>query len=129
MTIAYFCVLIASILPIVWVGYAKIVSGFTMKDNFTPRELLEKCTGKARRAKWAQENSWEAFAPFAAAVIIAAQCGVLQSTLDSIAMVFVAMRILFGIFYIADQASLRSLVWFAGMGCNFTLYYLAWAVS
>ena len=59
----------------------------------------------------------------AAAVIIAHLAGTApQATIDGIALAFVLSRVLFGICYIADWASARSLVWFFGMGCIVALF-------
>jgi uncharacterized MAPEG superfamily protein len=126
MTTAYYCVLIASILPIIWAGVAKKVSGFSMKDNAAPRAFFESLKGKAQRANWAQQNSWEAFAPFAAAVIIANLCQANPQRIDLYAVTFIGARILYGIFYIADLAILRSIVWTIGMAATLGLYYLAY---
>ena len=69
MTIAYWCVVLVMFLPLIWVGIAKANgSGY---DNDRPREWLADQKGRAARANWAQQNSYEAFPPFAAAVIIA----------------------------------------------------------
>lgn len=125
MTIAFYCVLVASILPIIWVGFAKIKMGFNLKDNHTPRDLLENATGMAKRANWAQANSWEAFAPFAAAVIIAHICNVEQSNIDFASIIFIVSRILYGFFYIYDLAILRSLVWFIAFISTVSMYYMA----
>jgi uncharacterized MAPEG superfamily protein len=71
MNIAFYCVAINGLLPMVWAGFAKFSAGFQLKDNVQPRAFLAKQTGLSARANAAQANSWEAFAPFAAAVIIA----------------------------------------------------------
>jgi len=125
MNISFYCVLIASLLPIVWVGYAKITAGFTVRDNANAPEFLSKVKGKSQRAKWAQNNSWEAFAPFAAAVIIAHLCHVEQKLIDCISILFIVMRILFGFFYIYNKPTLRTLTWTVGIGCCISLYYLS----
>lgn len=125
MTIAFYCVLVASILPIIWVGFAKVKMGFNLKDNHTPRDLLENATGMAKRANWAQANSWEAFAPFAAAVIISHTCLVKQIYIDVAAITFIVARIFYGIFYIYDLAILRSLVWFIGFISTISMYYMS----
>jgi uncharacterized MAPEG superfamily protein len=127
MTIAYICVLIAGILPLVWVGYAKFACGFKLKDNAAPRDYLETLKGKGQRANWAQQNSWEAFAPFAAAVIIASLCKADPQRIDLYAGTFIVARVLYGFFYIIDQPTLRSLVWMIGMAATYGLYYLAFA--
>ena len=129
MTTAFFCVLIASILPIIWTGVAKNRLKFNLKDNHRTREVLANATGVAQRANWAQQNSWEAFAPFAAAVIIASIAKVTQSKIDTLAVTFIISRILYGIFYITDQAILRSLVWFVGFASTVGMYYLVWSMN
>ena len=126
MTIAFLCVLIASFLPIVWAGYAKMSSGFSGKDNASPRAFMETLKGKAQRANWAQQNAWEAFAPFAAAVIIANICQANPQRIDLYAGTFIVARILHGLLYIADLAKLRSIVWMIGVAATVGLYYLAY---
>jgi uncharacterized MAPEG superfamily protein len=125
---AFVCVLISGLMPIVWAGCTKFLGRFSLKDNSNPRQFLEHVQGKAQRAHWAQLNSWEAFAPFAAAVIIAHIMGASADRLNLYAMVFVGARILHGIFYIADKPTLRSLVWTVGLVANIGIYYLAFTV-
>jgi uncharacterized MAPEG superfamily protein len=126
MTFAFLCVLIASFLSIVWAGYAKMSSGFSIKDNASPRNFMETLKGRGQRANWAQQNSWEAFAPFAAAVIIANICQANPERIDLYAGTFIIARIFYGIFYIADLAKLRSTVWMIGVAATVGLYYLAY---
>ena len=71
MTFAYWCVFITIFLPLFCAIYAKRLAGFTAADNHNPRDLLARTTGKAQRANAAQQNSYEIFPPFAAAVSIA----------------------------------------------------------
>jgi len=123
MTLAYWCVLIAAILPYLWVGLAKYPLGGY--DNRAPREFEEKLTGWKQRAHWAQLNSYEAFAPFAAGVIIAQQLAAPQGTVDALAITFVLARILHGLLYIANQATLRSLAWAVGFVCMIGLFITA----
>lgn len=123
MTFAYWCVLIAAFLPIVWVGAAK--SGATGYDNNRPREFLAGLQGWPQRANWAQANALEAFPPFAAGVIIASLAGARPTTIDVLAGVFLVARILHGIAYIADKGTLRSLVWLVGFGCTVGLFLAA----
>jgi uncharacterized MAPEG superfamily protein len=122
MTLAYWCVLVAAILPIVWTGAAKSHGSF---DNSAPREWLARLDGWRQRANWAQANAWEAFAPFAAAVIIAHLAGARQGTIDLLAITFIAMRIAHGLLYIADKAMLRTIVWTIGFGCVVGLFVVA----
>jgi len=120
MTLAYWCVLFAALMPIVWSGIAK--GGGSGFDNTRPRVYLSAVQGWRQRANWAQQNAWEAFAPFAAGVVIASQVGVAQSTINLLAGGFMAARILHGIFYITDQATLRSLVFIIGLLCTVGLF-------
>ena len=124
MTIALWCVLVAGLMPYVWTGYAKISSpGF---DNNKPREFLAGLEGRGQRANWAQMNGFEAFPPFAAAVIIASfVSNIEQTTLDVIALSFITCRFLHGIFYITDNANLRSIVWLGGMACWIGIFILS----
>ncbi len=128
MTIGFICVLIASFLPLIFTAYAKISikGGFKTKYNRNPREVLGNSEGKSKRAYWAHQNSWEAFAPFAIAVLIAHYLEVKQSTIDISAVAFIIARVLYGIFYIYDKPLLRSLVWFVGFSLVINLYYQAW---
>lgn len=75
-------------------------------------------------AHWAQLNSFEAFPPFAVAVLVAEQVGAAQGRIDAIALAFIGLRMLYGGCYLANWAALRSLVWFAGMGCVVWLFVL-----
>lgn len=123
MTTAYWCVLVATLLPLMWAGAAKAGAG--SYDNARPREFLGGLTGWPSRANHAQQNSYEAFPPFAAAVIIAQLSAAPQSTVDALALTFIAARVLHGLCYIADQAALRSLVWLVGLGCVVGLFVTA----
>ena len=123
MAIAYFCVLIAAIMPLFFAGYAKFSSkGY---DNSTPREFLDKLQGRAKRAHYAQLNSFEAFPGFAAAVITAHLAAVAQSHITTLAVIFVIFRILYSICYILDKPSLRSTLWFGGFFCVVSLFISA----
>ena len=124
MTIALWCVLAAGLMPYVWTVYAKVSSpGF---DNNNPREFLASLEGRGQRANWAQMNGFEAFPPFAAAVIIASFiANIEQTTLDSIAICFVVSRFLHGVFYISDNANLRSIVWLVAMACWISIFILS----
>lgn len=115
MTLAYTCVLIAIIMPLVWAMYCKIPH-FKANDydNNSPRPMLDKLDGPYQRANWAQQNSYESLPPFLAAVIIAHLVGVSQGTIDTLAVIYVVARFAFGVLYIKDLASLRSMSWMVG---------------
>lgn len=107
MSYAYWYLFIAFLLPYVFTILAKAAApGY---DNSKPREFLENLEGWRKRSHWVQLNSYEIFPPFAAAVIIAHQLHINQAHIDLLAFSFLGFRILYGIFYIADKASFRTL--------------------
>lgn len=122
MTIAYWCLPIVIFLPLIWIGVAKTTSaGY---DNSRPREWAETLTGRAQRARWAEQNSYEAFPPFAAAVIVAHLTGSDQSMVDALAVAFVVVRIAHGLSYIFDKSTARSLLWLTGYGVTIALFLI-----
>ena len=125
MTLAYACVLIAALLPFVWTVVAKRGASGRF-DNREPRVWLEKQDNpRVRRADAAQKNAFEAFPAFAAGVLMAQLAGVDARHIDGLAAAFVAFRVLHGVFYIGNKASLRSLVWFGGLACTLALMAMA----
>ncbi len=121
MTLAYWCVLIAALLPYFTVMVAKSNQSF---DNHQPRAWLGRLEGRPARAHAAHLNSFEAFPFFATAVIIAHQLHAHQGWLNTLAALFVLARIGYVACYLADQATLRSLVWVAGFGLNVAIFLL-----
>jgi uncharacterized MAPEG superfamily protein len=119
MTTAYWCVLAAALLPYLAVGLAKAQAGF---DNNAPRAWLARLTGWRARAHAAHLNSFETFAPFAAAVIIAHLAHAPQGRIDLLAIGFVVVRVAYIALYVADLAGLRSLAWAVAMGCVIALF-------
>jgi uncharacterized MAPEG superfamily protein len=110
----------------VWTGIAKMSgSGFPASGNHNPREVLESLDGYRKRAHWAQLNSYEAFPPFAAGVIIAQFVQATQTSIDYLAIAFIVFRVLYGICYVRDWAALRSVVWGAGFACVIGLFVVA----
>ena len=75
MTLAYWCILIASLLPLFCSFIAKAQGGFQPSDNRNPRDFLARTQGLSARANAAQQNGFEVFAPFAAAVLVAHATG------------------------------------------------------
>jgi uncharacterized MAPEG superfamily protein len=123
MTIALWCVFVAGILPYVATLIAK--SGREGFDNRDPRSWLARQEGFRKRANAAQLNAFEAFPFFAAAVIIAHLLNGPQSLVNTLALLFVAARGLHLAFYLANQAMLRSLVWFVGFGAAIAIFVVA----
>jgi uncharacterized MAPEG superfamily protein len=122
MSIAFWCVLTAGLLPYVATMIAKSRPGF---DNANPRGWLQEQDGFRHRANSAQLNSFEAFPLFAAAVVIASILHTPQHTLDTLAVGFVIARGLYIVCYVVGLAALRSVVWFAGMACCVAIFVAA----
>lgn len=115
MSIAYWCILIAALLPYVWIFFAKRGPRY---DNSDPRGwLVKQDNPRLQRANAAHLNAFEAFAPFAAGVLMAQAVGVEARMVAWLALAFVAFRILHGIFYLTNVHVLRSLSWFGGFAC------------
>ncbi|MEX1668688.1 MAPEG family protein [Zhongshania guokunii] len=127
MTVAFWCVFIACLLPVVsaWVcGYfrAKQLGNI---DNKHPRAQYAQLEGAGARAYAAQQNAWEALPVFIAAVLVAHLAGVAPERAALAAEIFIAARILYPIFYIANKDILRSLSFLVGMGACISLFVMA----
>lgn len=130
-TIAYWCVLVAAILPIVSAGIAKYGMFSTPKreggfDNNNPRSWLLKQAGWRGRANAAQANTFEALPFFFAAVIIAHQLQARQPLLDLLAVMFVVLRVAYIALYVADRAKARSSVWALALLVNVAILFSAY---
>jgi len=130
-TLAYWCVLIAALLPIVCASIAKSGKfkiprrdgGF---DNDDPRAWLAKQSDWRGRANAAQANSFEALPFFIGAVIIAHQLGAHQARLDLMAFLFVFLRMLYIMMYIAGLSSVRSIVWTIALVVNIGILFVGY---
>jgi uncharacterized MAPEG superfamily protein len=120
-TTAYWCVLIAGMLPYIGTLTAKI--GGKRFDNANPREWLGRQEGFRQRANAAQLNGFEAFPLFAAGVIVAHLTGGPQGRIDMLAVTFVVARLFYVALYVADKSTLRSLAWFVGIGSAIALFF------
>ena len=91
-------------------------------DIAHPRLQQARLTGRAARAQAAHLNTVEAFAPFAAAVLLAHVAGASTALVDTLAVVFVASRAVYVPCYIAGLSALRSLVWTVGFAATLGLF-------
>jgi len=115
-TIAYWCVLVAALLPLACSALAK--SGGLGKprreggfDNNDPRAWLARQSDWVARADAAQSNSFEALPFFIGAVLIAHQLHAPQGRLDILAVLFVTLRVIYIAMYVAGLATVRSAIW------------------
>jgi len=129
LTIAQLCLLVACLLPVGCAAVAKS-KGYGKRrreggfDNSRPREWLARQEGWQARANAAQANSWEALPVFVAGLFVAHQHQAAQATVDLLALGFIAARLAYIALYLADKASLRSLVWAAGVAACVALFFV-----
>lgn len=86
---------------------------------------LHKLEGIGSRAYAAQANAWEAVAMFTAAVVVAHLSGADAGASATTALVFLAARIAHVVCYLADFATLRTVVFLVGWGSCIRLFLLA----
>lgn len=127
--VAIWAMLVASFLPLVFAATAKMMGGFNMADNAHPREKLQSFTGAAARANAAQQNSYETLPVFLAAVIVAMLFFVPQIVVNTLAWLYVLIRMAYGVAYISNLPTLRSILWALSMVCCVLLFYLAIRLS
>lgn len=128
-TIAYGCILVAVLLPIVCAGLAKRQGmGKSPQDggydNHNPRAWMARQGEASARANAAQANSFEALPFFIGAVIVAHQLAAPQTLLDLLAAAFIALRVAYIALYLTDRASARSLVWALALLVNIAIFFI-----
>ena len=119
-----YLILIACLLPYVFTLLAKWMGGFKVSDNQNPREFLAKTTGMAARANAVQQNSFESLPLFIAAILMAEYMVVQQTVIMTFGMAYIVFRIMYGICYLANWATLRSIVWLLSLLCPICLLIL-----
>jgi uncharacterized MAPEG superfamily protein len=130
-TVAYWCVLIAALLPYACTYLAKY-QGFGKPrskggfDNGEPRAWLAAQKGFSAHANAAQANSFEALPFFIGAVIIAHQLGAPQTRLDILALLFVTLRIIYIAMYVAGLPTARSAFWALALLANIGIFLSGW---
>ncbi|MBX9870949.1 MAG: MAPEG family protein [Burkholderiaceae bacterium] len=130
-TLAYWCVLIAALLPIACAILAK--SGMLGKprkeggyDNDNPRAWLARQTDWRARANAAQQNSFEALPFFIGAVIIAHLMGAHQLRLDMLAFLYVFLRLIYVMAYVSGMSTARSVLWTLALLTNIAIFFLGY---
>ena len=126
MTTPFLCVFIAFLLiyfPRILVIVATVQSGKKV-DNNHPRDQQAQLEGWGRRAQAAHNNAFEAFAPFAAAVVIAHLAHADPTRSGQLAIVHVVARSIYPLIYVADIGALRTAVWGVGLLTTAGLFLL-----
>ena len=127
-TIAYWCVLVAALMPVVCAGIAKRGMFRTSRrqggyDNNNPRGWLAAQTDWRARANAAQANTFEALPFFFAAVIIAHLLQASQTRLDILALLFIVLRLTYIVLYVGNLATARSVVWALALFINIGILF------
>ena len=132
MTIQVACLLIGALLPYLWsvvtAVYGKRELGSTGFE--APRPHAAQLTGAGARARDAQHNAWEAAIAFGLANGAALAAGVEPSGHWALAApLWVAARLMHGMFYVAGMALLRRLSFIIGMAMSAWIFLLALTVD
>ena len=119
-----YLILVACLLPYVFAVIAKVAGGFRAQDNQHPREFLNKTTGLAARANAVQQNSFEGLPLFIAAILIAEYMVLSQGIIMTFGIAYIVLRVLYGLCYLFNLATLRSIIWFMALSCPVLLLLL-----
>lgn len=125
MSIAYWCVLAAAVLPSFTVAIAKGLGPYDNRDPRAPGTYK----GVAYRAYGAHQNGLEAF-PFFAIAVLVASGGSAHTTitvLDGLALAWLGLRLAYIAAYLLDRPSLRSVTWVVALFTTVGIFTLpAW---
>lgn len=117
-------IIVACLLPYVFTLIAKSKGGFQAKDNQNPREFLAKTTGLSARANAVQQNSFESLPLFIAAILMAEYMVVPERFILTLGWAYIIFRVIYGICYLANLATLRSIIWFFSLLCPILLFVI-----
>lgn len=123
MHLSYWMILAAALLPYLTILFVKRAGGRRF-DNQRPRAWMEQLTGWQQRGDWAHRNHFETFPIFAAGVFVAELAQAPQDRIDLLAGAFVVIRIVYTALYLANMATLRSIVWALGFLVTLSLFML-----
>jgi uncharacterized MAPEG superfamily protein len=123
-TVAEWCLFGAVILYLGTIAPAKAL-GHRDFNNAAPREPAFYEHPVRQRALGAHINGLESFPFFAAAVILAELRQAPQEWIDALALAFLVARVAFVIAYVANQSTLRTVLWNAAFAFNLGLFFLS----
>ena len=124
-----YLILIACLFPYVFTIIAKMAGGFQGRDNQHPREFLAQTTGLAARANAVQQNSFEGLPLFIAAILMAEYMVLSQTVIMTFGVAYLVLRVVYGVCYLANWATLRSIVWLLSLLCPISLLILVIKLS
>lgn len=105
--------------PYLAVAAGRFQVGYEMS---APRGMFDKLPEYAQRATWAHQNSWESFALYAPAALIAFVANVPAEQVLGSAAIYLAARVSYSLFYILNVPILRSLSWAISIASIVSLY-------
>ncbi|MGE8685011.1 MAG: MAPEG family protein [Acinetobacter sp.] len=124
-----YLILGACLLPYAFTFIAKKAAGFKLSDNQNPREVLARSTGLASRANAVQQNSFESLPLFIAAILMAEYMVIQQQFIMTFGIAYLVLRVIYGMCYLANWATLRSIIWTLSMLCPICLLLLVIKLS
>jgi uncharacterized MAPEG superfamily protein len=122
MTLADICLIGAVVIAMVSIGIAK-GAGRGRFDNARPRDEDFYQDPFRARARGAHQNGLEAFPIFAVAVLVAELHHARQPVVDALAVAFLVIRVGYVACYLADKASLRSILWALAFAVNLAIFF------
>lgn len=101
------------------------VRQFGRLDNHYPRLQQAEMRGLGARVNAAQANAWEALVIFTLVVVIAHASGLPLALADVPALLFLVLRVIYALCYLANWAWPRSAAFALGMMCCLYIVYLS----
>ena len=123
--IAIYAMLMAGLLPLGFSLLAKLAGGVRVWGNANPRGFLGRTEGMAARAHGAEKNSYETLPFFFAAILMAQYMVVPQAVINKLALAYVLLRVLYGLAYVLNFPSLRSILWTLALACPVLLLVIS----
>lgn len=127
MTIPFYCIGVAFLL--IYLPRMMVIQAQARRpeglDNQNPREQQKLLDPKGMRANAAHQNAFEAFAPFAAAVVVAHLSHADPRMSAVFALSHVGARTVYPFVYVAGYGSLRTAVWAVGFLATAGLFVLS----
>ncbi len=107
-------------LPYFAVAFGRFQVGYEMS---APRAMFDKLPDYAQRATWAHQNSWESFALYAPAALMAFVVGLPPEQGLGSVVIYLVSRVSYSLFYVLNVPILRSLSWALSISSIFALYF------
>lgn len=127
MTLPLWTLLVASLLPYVWFVVSSLARKheFGVLDNKHPRLQQAKQTGAGARANAASLNAFEVLGVYAPAVLVAHLVAPTSALAPRLAVGWIVLRVLHGVFYVANKALARTVCFALANTCVAWLYVIA----